>query len=311
MNTIKICLFGKFSIIVNDKLNNKIESRKAEELLGFLLLNRDQPHSRERLADLLWGETSQDQVNSYLRKALWQLQSTLENLGMSEMGLLRVDGDYLQVNPQFKLWLDVAILEDAFKQTHGILGRDLDEEQAQIIESAVEIYSGDLLDGWYQDWCLFERERLQHLYLAMLDKLMDYCEVHGSYEDGLIFGEKILHYDRARERTHRRLMRLYYMAGDRTSALRQYRKCVTMLKDELDVEPAESTRLVYEMIRADKLDDLTRLLQSDESRITKTEKEPLRAVFSHLSAFHKELSQMQKQLAQDMRIIRRTMKGDM
>ena len=310
MSTIRIFLFGKFNIEANGSLIPRLESRKAEELLAYLLLNRDQPQARERLADMLWGETFQDQANNYLRKALWQLQSALDNWGLGDQGLLLVEGEWLQINPRIELWLDIAVLEDAFKKTQGITGRELEEGQAQMLQRAAELYRGDLMDGWYQDWCLYERERLQHLYLAMLDKLMDYCEVHGAYEDGLIFGERILHYDRARERTHRRLMRLYYLAGDRTSALRQYRKCVTMLKEELDVEPAESTRVVYEMIRADKLDSLTQPTQADETRSTKTEKEPLRAVFSHMSAFHKELSQIQKRLAQDMRVIQRTIKGD-
>jgi len=310
MSAVKFFLFGKFCFEIDGKESYKIEPRKAEELLGFLLLNRDQPHSRERLADMLWGETSQDQANSYLRKALWQLQSALDQFGLSEQDLLLVDGEWLQINPQFELWLDVAVLEEAFKQSQGIAGRDLEEDQARIIEPAVEIYRGDLLDGWYQDWCLYERERLQHLYLAMLDKLMDYCEVHAAYEDGLIFGERILQRDRARERTHRRLMRLYYLAGDRTSALRQFRKCVAILQEELDVEPAESTRLVYQMIRADKMDGLTQPAQANETRSTKIEKEPLRAVFSHMSAFHKELSRIQKRLAQDMRVIQSTIKED-
>ena len=55
MEQIKIYLFGKFSVEINGKLINKIEPRKAEELLAYLLLNRDRPHTRERLADILWG----------------------------------------------------------------------------------------------------------------------------------------------------------------------------------------------------------------------------------------------------------------
>jgi len=52
----QVFLFGKFCFEIDGKATYKIEPRKAEELLGFLLLNRDQPHSRERLADLLWGK---------------------------------------------------------------------------------------------------------------------------------------------------------------------------------------------------------------------------------------------------------------
>ncbi len=150
MSTIKFYLFGKFSFDIDGKLIDKIESHKAEELLGFLLLNRNQPYSREKLADLLWGEVSPNQANNYLRKALWQLQSALDYYGLSG-GLLRVDGEWLQVNPIIKFWLDVAVFEDSFNQTRGTSGRDLDEEQAQNIQHAIEVYRGELLDGWYQD----------------------------------------------------------------------------------------------------------------------------------------------------------------
>jgi DNA-binding SARP family transcriptional activator len=302
MSAVKFFLFGKFCFEVDGKLIHKIEPHKAEELLGFLLLNREKPHSREKLADLLWGDISQDQASNYLRKALWQLQSALDHCGLSKKNLLLVEAEWLQVNPHFELWLDTAIFEDAFKQTQGILGRELHEAQAQIIQGAVEIYQGELLDGWYQDWCLFERERLQHQYLALLDKLMDYCEVHQQYEEGLLHGEKVLRYDHAREHTHRRLMRLYYLSGNRTAALRQYRKCVDTLREELDVEPAQRTRQLFDLIRADKLENPQ--LQNENGG------KSLVTVFGHLSALQKDLTKIQTQLANDIRIIQKTLKGN-
>ena len=63
--------------------------------------------------------------------------------------------------------------------------------------------------GWYEDWCLSEHERLQNMYLKMLDKLMGYCEAHGQVNSGLAYGEQVLRYDRASERTYQRMMRLY------------------------------------------------------------------------------------------------------
>jgi len=113
------------------------------------------------------------------------------------------------------------------------------------------LYQGDLLEGWYQDWCLFERVRLQGMYMSMLEKLMRCCETHGEYAEGCHYGNIILRQDRARERTHRRMMRLYYQAGQRTAALRQYHACTKALQEELGVEPARSTQTLYEQIRAD------------------------------------------------------------
>src|SRR5690349_2443219 len=117
MSIIKAFLFSKFRIEVDANLIEKFESQKAKELLVYLLLNWNRPHTRESLADVLWGELSKDQANNYLRKALWQLQSSLENFDMSKQEVVRVDGENLQVNPQCELRLDVSVFEEAFKQT--------------------------------------------------------------------------------------------------------------------------------------------------------------------------------------------------
>lgn len=304
MNTLRFYLFGKLHVETNGRLVQKIEPRKAEELLAFLLLHRDQPQSREHLADILWGELEPEQSKAYLRKALWQLQSILDSQGGK--GIILVDGEWLQINPHGNFWLDVKNLDDSFRSIQGMRGKDLHAEQVNSLQQAVSLYRGDLLGGWYQDWCLYERERLQHLYLAMLDKLMDHCETHENFENGVILGEKILQYDRARERTHRRLMRLFYRGGDRTAALRQYQKCVAALREELDVGPAERTRLLYENIRADWLGTLEQAEGAGKYRSGDGHEEPLDILFSHLNTFQRSLSQIQSQIAQDIQIIQKT-----
>jgi DNA-binding SARP family transcriptional activator len=47
------------------------------------------------------------------------------------------------------------------------------------------------------------------------------------------------------------MMRLYYLAGNRTAALRQYEHCVQALRRELAVDPAARTVALYEQIRAE------------------------------------------------------------
>jgi DNA-binding SARP family transcriptional activator len=88
----------------------------------------------------------------------------------------------------------------------------------------------------------------------MLDKLMTACENRGAYEEAVDYGVRILRFDRAREATHRQLMRLYYLGGDRTTALRQFDRCVQALREELDVCPEKRTDALYHQIRADQID---------------------------------------------------------
>jgi DNA-binding SARP family transcriptional activator len=215
-----------------------------------------------------------------------------------------VEADWIQLNPITTLWLDVAIFEQAYELTQGIPGYALNTQQKQALQLAIPLYQGDLLEGWYQQWCLFERERLQNMYLEMLNKLMDACEAVQEYEAGLIYGTRILRCDRAHEPTHRRLMRLHYLTGNRTAALRQYRRCLAALKEELDVRPGKSTVALYEQIRTDRLSELTPVLpKTDVPSIS------LLDILEHLHHLHSELTTIQQQLQQDIQAVEVIMKA--
>jgi DNA-binding SARP family transcriptional activator len=254
MSTLCVCLLGEFRVRSGKQDLTGLYPRKLQELFCYLLLYRDRSHQREALAAQLWCDSSTSQSKKNLRQALWQLQNTTDAAGSyPNRHLLATDSYYVRVDPDADFWLDVATLEQAFERAQGTAGRGLDAPRVDALRQAITLYHGDLLEGWFQDWCLYERERLQNMYLASLDKLMDYCEVSGQYEAGLAYGARTLRCDEARERTHRRLMRLHYLAGDRTAAMRQFEYCIEALRRELAVGPASRTVALYEQIRSERL----------------------------------------------------------
>lgn len=232
------------------QLLTSCESQKAQELLCYLLLNRSVPHTREKLASVFWENQSTSQAKKYLRQALWQLQTTLERLNFPITDLLQIESDWIQVVDSDKLLLDTVVVEAAYSAVQDKIGRQLTEHERKQILTATDVYHGKLLDGWYHEWCLYERERLHNFYLLLLDKLVDYCEfTQECSEMGIRYGMEILRYDAAQERAHRRLMRLFYYSGNRTAALRQYMQCVQALRDELDVSPSLRTNELAKFIR--------------------------------------------------------------
>jgi len=247
----RIHLFGRFRVEYGDEPVEGLGTFKVQELLSYLLVHRNRPRPRETLASLLWGDMPTEKARKHLRQAIWHLQTALKSRNAAAVNrILEVEDNWVQLNTTNEIWLDVAVLEETFAALKDKPGWSLNTEEKDRLQVAVQVYEGELLEGSYQDWCLFERERLQNIYLAMLYKLMRYCEAHYEYEAGLIFGTRILHYDRASERTHQRLMQLQYMAGDRTAALRQYERCVAALDEDLGVKPDKRTVALYEKIRS-------------------------------------------------------------
>ena len=265
MEKLRIRLFGEFRVSLAENTLPGFEARKVQELFSYLLLHAKDRHHREILTDLLWRDASAERGRRYLRKTLWQLQSALMPYCETNNGqLMDVDADWIQIDPA-RCWVDVLEFSDVFSEVQDVSGELLKPATADRIKEATELHQGGLLAGWYQEWCLFEREWLERKYLMLLDKLVDYHQSRAEYELGLNYVSTLLRYDQTRERSHRRLMRLYYLNGDRSAALRQYERLTSILEKELGVEPTYRTQLLYEQIRSEQFGESPRMDSHDPS----------------------------------------------
>jgi DNA-binding SARP family transcriptional activator len=304
MTSLTVRLFGRFIVRNGSDCILDLHAGKLQDLFCYLLLQRGKHQSRESLASQFWGDCTTPQSRKNLRQALWQLQNIL-NVGTTQerRQILQVDQDSVGVHPESTLWLDVAEFERASLKSQNIPGSQLDDELAKALEQAVQLYQGDLLEGCYQDWCLFERERLQNLYFAMLDKLMSYCEERRLYQTGLEYGERILRMDRAHERTHQRILRLYYLSGDRAGALRQFQRCVKALNEELQVE-------LYEQVRADHLDVIrvsSKATDPSEKDVETQGRLSVSEIVIHLRSFKTALACIQDEVQREIEVLERSL----
>jgi DNA-binding SARP family transcriptional activator len=240
MPALRIRLFGTLEIRRAGRVQT-LEGRKSQELLCYLLLARGRRCHREMLATLLWPEASASQSKKYLRQAAWRVHAGLDSSTNSEARVLTASPDWLQISADAPVHTDVERFEAISREAELVAATPLDAALAGRLREAVELYRGDLLENWYQDWCLFERERLQNLYLGLLDMLCIFHELRHETEAAIVFALRILRADPVREQTHQRLMRLYQQAGDRAGALRQFDRCEAALRDELGVPPSRET----------------------------------------------------------------------
>lgn len=251
-------MLGKFDVTVGNRHLETLPGRRTKDLLAYILLYRNRPHHREALAGTLWPESETAQSRKYLRQSLWHLRVLDSEAGESTRHpLVKAGPEWLEIDST-RLRLDVANLEAAFEGVKLVAGEDLGGPDAEDLCNALPLYRGDLLEGCYDDWCIYERERLRAMYLSMLEKLLAYCEANARHDEGLDFGEKLLRQDRAHERAHCRMMRLRYLAGDRSGALRQFESCREALREELGVAPAEATVALYNRMKAGQFSDVIR-----------------------------------------------------
>jgi DNA-binding SARP family transcriptional activator len=223
----------------------KITSDRSQALLAYLVLHCQAAQSRQRIAFHLWSESPEERARANLRKELSHLRHALPNPDE----YLRVDTKTLQWLPQGNFTLDVAEFEAAVKAAEQ--ATDPSAIQAKL-EQAIELYRGDLLPDWDDEWVLLERERLQQLHLRVLERLVKALEAQHDYQTALTYARQMLRIDSLNEATYSALMRLYSLSGDRAKALQVYHQCMTVLREELGIDPSLTTRKLYEqLLRAD------------------------------------------------------------
>jgi DNA-binding SARP family transcriptional activator len=269
---LQVFLFGSVKIYFDENREEIKLTPVVQNLLAYLMLQRHRTLPRELLAGVFWGDFDQGRARSCLNTTLWRLRRCLEpqSLGNGRNGnsdhsngngnghnsrgqTADVEGGYIVttpsgeigVNAQSRYWLDVAVFEDHINRILVNPPGRADETQIGELEYALSLYTGELLEGVYEDWALREREHQRRQYLNSLDYLMRYYHACGQCERSLDYGLKILGQDPLREEIHREVMRLYLETGRRTLAIRQYEICQVALAEELGIPPMEETQELY------------------------------------------------------------------
>lgn len=249
MTSLKIFLFGSFHLGQEGQPPSTKLTHGVQALFAYLLLQRNRCHPREALAGLFWGNQAEEKARKCLNTALWRLRSALEPEDVAPGTYLTTTASgEIGFNRESRYWLDVAAFETQASHALARPATELEAAGIQELEQAVQLYTGDLLEGFYDDWALRERERLRHLYLSSLTCLMRYYRHHHLYESSLAYGRQVLQHDPLREEIHREMMRLYLESGQRSLAIQQYETCCEVLAQELGIPPMEETQALYHQI---------------------------------------------------------------
>ena len=156
----KIQLFGGLHAQRGDQAVTRFATSRVACLLARLALFPHRAHPREELIDLLWPESDLDSGRNSLRVAIASLRRQLEPPDIAPGSILAADRSAVRLNP-LACRCDVLEFEAALKAA----ARAADPQQKrQALDQALAAYGGELLPGFYEDWIVEERERLEALH---------------------------------------------------------------------------------------------------------------------------------------------------
>ncbi len=220
---------------------------KARDLFAFLIHHRNRPVTREAILDQLWPESDPEHSTTLLHTNLYQLRKALK-AALGEHNLVKhASGQYrLDEAP---LICDLVRFEERIQSCPG----QPQEEEKTRLEEAIALYRGDYMESFDYPWIEAERERLNRLYLAALDRLAKIYSETGEHPRAVSCLRAVLRSNPLLEEIHARLMIEYARIGDRMAVMQQYETLTQVLEDELGIDPGPATRELYYRLCSEEL----------------------------------------------------------
>lgn len=233
---LEVKLLGQFEVILDGK-HITIPTRNAQSLFAYLILSSGNTHRRERLAGLLWPDSSEENARSNLRHELWRLRKALLSQGDA---YFLTDDLTIAFNPHSQFSLDVHILENA----------PLEGGSADELIQALDVYHDDLLPGFYEEWVFVERQRLNALFEARIARLLDLLQDEGRWPEVKEWSLRWLGFGQWSEPAYRALMAAYANTGEVAKAVATYERFAQVLQKELGTKPSEQTQALYKQLKS-------------------------------------------------------------
>jgi len=220
----------------NDSWNSPhFRSRRSVALLGYLAAER-RAVSRAFLAALLWPDEPLSKGRGSLRRELYNLTQVLPECW-------QFDRQAVAFLPAPELSVDIYTLLTLEAKKHWI--------------EAAALLGGQFLEALFlenntkfENWLSGEQDLWRWRSEKILTQVIEGYISRGQYRNALQFSQRLLQIVPWKEETHRQVMRLFTWTGQRGSAIRQFEICKQTLKNELDLEPSEDTKVLYQQIQA-------------------------------------------------------------
>lgn len=232
MPRLAIHLLGEPAIYFDGKPYRLPTPRLCVSVLAALAM-RSQPIRRDALAAAFWPDDPEATALGKLRRHVHRIGQALPKI--DDVDWIASDRIQIAWNEDADSWVDVRAFEEALA------------DPARRNE-ALELYRGDLLESWYDEFFLADRERLRSLFITACFEAASDARRNLNFHEATGFAERILAMDEWREDALRLAITFRYEAGDRSSALAQYERFAKKLKTEIGVDPMPETLALRDVI---------------------------------------------------------------
>lgn len=230
MGKLRAIMFGTPAIYWNDcKIN--FPFAKMEAMLYYLLVVGET--TREKLATIFWGDMNDNAAKKNLRNTIYLIKKAT-----SATLLITPSRTTVAVNPNV---IDTTDIELFNKQE---------------IQTFLDSYHGDFLDGFYckntdafDEWVILKREQFKEKLIARLTESIIKLINDQEYATAKQYIKQLIKLDEYNESAYRLLMKIYEREEAFYKVIEIYHELEIKLAKELNLQPSSRSQEIYKRVK--------------------------------------------------------------
>lgn len=254
---LRVFVLGQFKVEANNQ-PVEIPSRPAQSLLAFLILNKGTYYRREKLAGLFWPDANEANARGYLRQALWRIRKAFERASVQWQDYFQIEEISISFNTQAEYWLDAAFI---------LKRREASAWQVPELVEALELYPGEMLPGFYDEWVVLERERLLAAFELKMQLLLERLIKGRAWYEVMEWAERWIALGGAPEPAFRALMLAHAGTENRAGVRGVYNRCVEKLNNEIGVQPSKELQELCKRVQQGELPEEVLAISADPEEV--------------------------------------------
>lgn len=237
---INIICFDEFVVYKGDELI-KWKTAKVKELFAFFLMHLNTYVNRDTIIDTLWPDQDYKKAKIQLHTSLSYLRKSLDSMGFKE-SLKFSNQSYSLAIDEF--YCDAFELEQIIDYHSHITSENIAE-----VEKMVSLYTGEYMEKNEYLWAKPKAQTIKEKLFYMLQKMIEYYIQSKELLKKRQCLQMLLKYNPYSENTLQQLILHDLETGNRIEAIQLYHDFVALLKEDLGIDPEQSTIELYESLQ--------------------------------------------------------------
>jgi DNA-binding SARP family transcriptional activator len=260
---IKMVCFGglEFKVRGRNIPEEKWIRKKRKLILAYLLLNPNVTLTKDKIINMFYPDTPLDTADNIFHQTISNIRGALkfktdelvkntkEKKGSGKdkkekqtafsPQLILYEDKVLKLNPDYIYMADVLEFNQLYN-SFKVTGISI-EKKIDFGKKAFELYKGELLAGYYDQWCEDLRQDYLNKFIRLSEDLIEYLKSRENLEEVILYSDKLLKADKLNEKAYLNIIESNVKMNNASRAKERFSQMLRTFESELGETPAIET----------------------------------------------------------------------